>query len=114
MTVSFLATDGSLPRPHAIGDKLLFHGVVSLTGSYVTNGDTWDPTPLLSTTGQGVIDYIDLNSAAGYVFAYDYSAKKLKIYSTGPGSGNALAELAAGAYPAGLTSASIRTILLGQ
>jgi hypothetical protein len=69
---------------------------LAFSGSYVTGGDAFDPTPFFST-GITTVLTVDVAGGAGYGFEYNSASKVLKLFSA------AGTELAAGAYPAALT-----------
>lgn len=114
MSVTFLNSAGNPPTLHADSDRWRMWGTLTFSGSYTTGGVAWDPTTLLSVLGAGVIDFIDINPVAGYVFSYDYTAKKVLIFTTGASSGAAGAELAASTFPAAVSgSTNIKAMVLG-
>ena len=77
------------------------YGTLTLSGAYATGGD-----PLLASAfGAGTTKkphLVTLVGKAGFGYEYDNEAQKLKVYSDG------VAELAAGAYPAGYLADVIR------
>jgi hypothetical protein len=85
---------------YASGRSTEIRGTLTLSGSYATNGDTLPA----SAFGAGTTKkpHIILLSGKGlYFYEYDVEAEKLKIITAG-------AELAAGAYPAGVTNDVVR------
>lgn len=109
-----------LPAPidFTAGNQLIISGAVALTGNYVTHGDvlsflgfdviksSYPPlrVELFETPAAGV-------TASGYVLQFVPGTTQgngvIQIFDTGAASGDPLTELAAGAYPAGLTGAII-------
>lgn len=94
-------------KPHMWGDKQMFHGVVTFTGSYATGGDAYNPTSLLTQSGVGTIDIVLFDQTLGYGIVYDYTNHKILVYTT------AETEFTAGAYSAGLLAAAPRAMIIG-
>jgi hypothetical protein len=100
VTVSF--TPHSTDRPIAVeGDVYVLRGTLGFSGNYATNGDTLDFVPLLTLGSRQVLN-AQINGAGGFVFRYDRTNKKVLVYQSG-GAAAPMAELGAGAYPAGVT-----------
>jgi hypothetical protein len=96
------------------GQRIHVAGTVAASGSYATGGDTLDlsglgalgvPTAQPPVKGTGAMDGL-----AGYDYCFSPGAapdaNKVKIFEQGASAG-AFAELAAGAYPAGITGDTI-------
>lgn len=98
----------------------LFFGVAA-SGNYPTGGDTLSfvgASPLL-TTSQPPVGPVTIQSQSssaghsGYLYYFRPAAAptqangKMQVLTTGGGSGQALVELAAGAYPAAITGDTI-------
>lgn len=84
----------------ASGRSTTVRGTLTFSGSYATNGDAL----LASAFGAGTTkkpQIILLSGKGLYFYEYDVEAEKLKIITAG-------AELAADAYPAGVTSDVVR------
>jgi hypothetical protein len=75
-------------------------GTLTPSGSYATNGDALPGSAFGAGTTKKPHS-IDVNGKGLYTYNYDVEAGKLKVYTAG-------AEIAAGAYPAGVTSDVIR------
>lgn len=101
--------------------EYLFFGV-TVTGNYTAGGDTMSfvgVSPLLTSALPplpGSVNILSASAAAGHSgFIYFYrpgspasiSNGRMQVLTTGSGAGNALQELAAGGYPAAITSDSI-------
>lgn len=91
-----VAEQGPAESLHVMGDMYCVFLQLTFSGSYVTGGDAFDPTPFFPQ-GIGKIVCVDMNGIAGYGYEYDPVNKKLKLFSA------ANTELAAGAYNAALT-----------
>lgn len=106
------------PIDFTAGNQLIIYGTITLTGSYVAHGDTvsflgfdvikssYPPihVEVYETPAAGV-------SASGFSFQFIPGTTQgngvLQIFATGTAAGDPSNELAAGAYPAGLTGAVI-------
>ena len=77
-------------------------GTFTASGNYATPGDaiSWANTNVKST--QAPV-FLTATGEAGFVYVYDYSTAKLKVYTSGANAQDPLAELSDGAYPAGVT-----------
>lgn len=106
------------PIDFTAGNQLIISGTVALTGSYVTHGD------VLSFLGFDVIksSYPPLRvelfetpaagtSVSGFTLVFVPGTTQgngvIQVFGTGASAGAAGQELAAGAYPGGLTGAVI-------
>jgi hypothetical protein len=96
-----------------MGDGYAFKGSIALSGNYATGGDPLDFGPIFQTIGVGTIDYVDIEDKAGYAVDYDYTNKKVMVRQDA-GAGNPSAELAAAAYPAALTTGTLRCLVRGR
>lgn len=105
-TITEQWTDGK--RVHVIG-------ALTFSSTYATGGDAFDfqsgPTvsvgTAVKTSKQPSIVLIE--GKAGFVFQYDYAAKKILAYSNTAGGANAaLGEHTAAAYAAGITGDSVK------
>lgn len=106
------------PIDFTAGNELIIYGTITLSGSYVAHGDalsflgfdviksSYPPfmVQIFETPAAGV-------TASGYVLQFSPGTTQgngvIQIFTTGTASGDALNELAAGAYPAALTGAVI-------
>jgi hypothetical protein len=99
--MTLVAADIPMPGDAAIGmafgSAWLRPMTLTFSGSYVTGGDAWDPLVAWPGESPSTVITITVNGGDGFDFAYDRVNKKLKVYSASN------TELAAGAYPAGLT-----------
>ena len=94
------------------GQRIHVAGTAAASGSYSTGGDTLDLSqfPIIATTQapiQGTV-WMDGISGFDYVFVPGsaMSNGKVKIFQQGTSAG-AFPELAAGAYPSGISSDTI-------
>lgn len=96
-------------------------GSITLSGSYATHGDTLDLSQLFGVQSRKAPVEVRVfeapaagTSPSGYVYIFcpgtDGTNGKLTIFTTGTAAGDPLNELAAGAYPAGLTGATIKFV----
>jgi hypothetical protein len=76
---------------------------IAISGNYATGGDALDLTiPGKRGGGRGSILMAFFEAPLGYELRYDRTNKKLLFYTSGG------TELAAAAYPAGVTGTSVR------
>ena len=61
-----------------LDEAQLVQGQLHLSSSYASGGYTWTP----ANFGLSVVDRLMLNASGGYTFTPDYSAKKIKSYTT--------------------------------
>lgn len=97
------------------GQRLHIVGSIAATGNYASGGDT-----LSFASGeiksQKIPDHVDVHGVAGFVYEFldgtDNATGKLKVRGQEPTSATAgviaLSEIAAAAYPAGVTGDTIR------
>jgi hypothetical protein len=80
---------------------------IALSGSYATGGDAMDLTAIAKRApgARGNIIMALFEDLAGHQFLYNRTTKKVLVYTT------AGTELAAAAYPAGLTGLSVRGVI---
>jgi hypothetical protein len=103
-------TDGR--RLHAIG-------TIVASGNYVSAGDALDIKAAAGNAkGQRWMansdpDLVIVTGKAGYMYEYDRVAKKLKVRQEGAAAAPAV-ELAAAAYPAGVTGDTIDFYAVGK
>ena len=94
------------------GKRIHVSGTVAASGSYATGGDTLDLSqfPLVAATQPPVNGTSWMDGLAGYDYVFTpgaaMNANKVKIFQQGASAG-AFPELAAGAYPAAITSDTI-------
>ncbi|MGH9690056.1 MAG: hypothetical protein ACRD4C_02940 [Candidatus Acidiferrales bacterium] len=94
------------------GKRIHVAGTVAASGNYATGGDTLDlsQAPVIASTQAPVQGTAWMDGLAGYDYVfYPGSAMntgKMKIFQQGASAG-AFPELAAGAYPAAISSDSI-------
>lgn len=114
-----MAASATINTITKLQNVFLITGSIALSGNYVLHGDTVDlstsgklpvSTPTVPVYAQVTENPNPGSSASGYQFVLDLgtnlATNKLQVFQS-PGSANPLAELAAGAYPAGLTSAKL-------
>lgn len=63
----------------SIGSKRAVNGTITFDASYTTGGLSLLPAQI----GLGVIDRIEFNQVGGFIIAYDYAAKKAKVFVDG-------------------------------
>jgi hypothetical protein len=89
---------GSAEPIMSYGDLWQVLVTLVFSGSYVTNGDALDFTPLLQGPAAGcTVLFVDVMGGAGNQFEYDKVNKKLKMFSS------ANTEAAAAGYNAAIT-----------
>lgn len=108
-------TDGR--RIHAIG-------TITFSGNYAAGGDSFD-----IKAAKGAIDhrfwksnkdplYVDIRGKGGFVYEYDAANKKVKVRGYTPTSASAgvipMDEIAAAAYPAGVTGDVVSFYAVGK
>lgn len=107
--MTLVATPAAVGPPGGVSADSSYYEIfvdIAMSGNYVTNGDTLDLTGIAKRGGgRGSIIMVLFEPLAGYEFTYDKTAKKMLVYST------AATQLAAAAYPAGLTGVSVRAII---
>jgi len=112
-------TPSSLPR--RAGNSLIVVGTIAASGNYATGGDTLDLSQVAGLATSLAPDNVDIVSAgspgSGWIYGFvpgtNLSNNKMQVFgqSGSQGSATALTELAAGAYPAGVTGDKINAIL---
>lgn len=94
------------------GKRIHVSGTVAASGNYATGGDTLDLSqfPLVAATQPPVNGTAWMDGLAGYDYVFfpgaTMNSNKVKIFQQGSGAG-AFPEVAAGAYPAAITSDTI-------
>jgi hypothetical protein len=94
------------------GKRIHVGGTVSISGSYSSGGDTIDlsQSPVIAATQPPVQGTAWMDGLSGYDFVFSPGAAmnngKVKVFQQG-GSAGAFAELAAGSYPAEITSDTV-------
>lgn len=96
------------------GRRIHVAGTVAVSGNYTSGGDTLDLTPIESlgvpTTRPPIIGTAWMDGLAGYDYVFTAGAAinsgKVKMFQNA-GAAGAFAELAAGAYPAAITSDTV-------
>lgn len=94
------------------GKRLHVVGTIALSGSYAAGGEVlnWGAVPQVKSTRDPI--WAQFEGKAGFVYQYDKPNDKLMVSGQEPTSATAgviaLSELAAGAYPAGITGDSIQ------
>lgn len=140
MAASAAVAPGQQYPIHAVGDLVAAFLDVTLSGNYAAGGDSLDLTQHMKKAGTpGKVFLVLVSGKAGYSFDYDYTNKKLVVRQVGAetththtentaaaytqnavtvaGGARAAApdeELSAGAYPAALTSGTIRILAMGK
>lgn len=121
MTIAITPGTGSTPPFDGIdnGQKVIYlMGTLAFSGNYVTGGDTLDFTTLFDLVKT---DYIPIqvqawsqSSSSGHS-GYQYYFRpgtalnngRIQVLTTGAAAGSPMQELAAGAYPAGITGDTV-------
>ncbi len=94
------------------GKRIHVSGTVTATGNYSTSGDTLDLSqiPLIASDQPPVQGTGGMDGLAGYDYIFypgaAMNSNKVKVFQQGTAAG-AFPELAAGAYPAGITADTI-------
>jgi hypothetical protein len=94
------------------GKRIHVTGTAAASGNYSTGGDTLDLSqfPLIATTQAPIQGTAWMDGLAGYDYVFTPGSamnnSKVKIFQQGASAG-AFPELAAGAYPAAITSDTI-------
>lgn len=94
------------------GKRIHVTGTAAASGNYSTGGDTLDlsQSPLVASAQAPISGTAWMDGLAGYDYVFlpgaSMSSNKVKIFQQGAAAG-AFPELAAGAYPAGITSDTI-------
>lgn len=95
--------------PHVAGDLIFALREITFSGTYPTGGETLDFTSTIKRgSGIGKTIMVIPEGKAGYEFEWDRANSKLKVNTT------AATELAAAAYPAGLTAGTLRVLVIGR
>lgn len=100
-------------------NQFIVDGTLTLSGNYVAHGDTINLTGFDAVKAQGAPTRIEVfeqpaagASASGYVLQGIAGSTQangvLQVFETGAAASDPLSELAAGAYPAGLTGAVVK------
>lgn len=85
-----------------LGPRLMVEGTLTFSGNYATGGEI--PTFSGLKTSKSTPLTMLITALAGYVFAYDRGTGKVLIFQDAtPAAAAPLPQLAAAAYPAGLT-----------
>jgi hypothetical protein len=85
--------------------SFIYTGKLTPSGNYALGGEVVPFRGKMPTTKQPV--FVDVRGKAGYVYEYDYANDKLLVRQEGAAAAPAV-ELAAAAYPAGVTGDDIR------
>ena len=91
------------------GKRIHVSGTVAASGSYTTGGDTLDLSqfPIIAATQAPIQGTAWMDGLAGYDYVFTPGSAmnngKVKVFQQGSSAG-AFPELAAGAYPAAVTS----------
>ena len=94
------------------GKRIHVAGTVAASGNYSTGGDTLDLSqfPIVASTQPPIQGTAWMDGLAGYDYVFSSGSamnnSKVKIFAQGASAG-AFPELAAGAYPGGITGDSI-------
>lgn len=98
------------------GAGFIVHGDITASGNYAAGGEVLAPALAALHPTNKEPDYVDINSQAGFVYQYNFTTKKMMVRGQEPtnaGAGvMALTELAAAAYPAGITGDVISFIAI--
>jgi hypothetical protein len=86
---------------------------VTPSGNYVAGGEVLAPTIESMNAGGKSPDKVIVDGKAGFVFMYDYAAKKLLVFTNTAGAANAaLGEHTAIAYVANVTAVAHKGIAI--
>jgi hypothetical protein len=83
----------------------LLRGTVTFSGSYSTGGDTFNLTSAVAPIGEVIPEgctsptNVKIWGMTGYQYAYDPTAKKVKVFTAAGSPAVPLTELAATTYP---------------
>jgi len=89
MAISVTLKEGrSVLDKCGLGVKMI-SGSIAFDSSYPTGGESLDLTPYFATQ----VHLVLIEPQAGYVFAYDYTNKKVMAYWTGATTAAVLAEI---------------------
>lgn len=94
------------------GQRIHASGTVTASGNYITGGDTVDLSqfPIIASSQPPIQGTAWLDGLAGYDYVFSAGSAlnngKVKVFQQGSSAG-AFPELAAGAYPAAITSDTI-------
>jgi hypothetical protein len=113
MAVTAVVATSNTNQIDATRTHFILEGTLTLTGTYVSGG--FAVQALLAALVQqtsGKPSTIDIYSATGSGFVYNYveSTGKVVILVQGAAATDPLAELAAGALPAGVTADTLRFV----
>jgi hypothetical protein len=95
------------------GKRVHVSGTVTATGNYATSGDTLDlsQVPVIATAQPPIQGTAWMDGLAGFDYVFfpgaALNSNKVKMFASGATAGAAFPELAAGAYPAAITSDTI-------
>ena len=111
-----MAVAATVDKNHDLGDLVMARGTLALSGSYVGGGEDMSSawTGLIPGSTKKPVD-MTVHGEAGYVYEYDFANDKLLVREqTDPadtgGANIPLVELAAAAYPAGVSGDTIRFV----
>jgi len=94
------------------GQRIHVAGTIAASGNYTTGGDTLDLSqfPVVASASPPIQGTAWMDGLAGYDYVFypgaTLNANKVKVFQQGASAG-AFPELAAGAYPAAITSDTI-------
>lgn len=102
---------GSVISALDTGQALAVVGTLTASGNYAAGGDapSWASSLIKSTKAPYCVF---LSGIAGFVYVWDRAAGKVWTYTSGANAQDPLAELSAGAYPAGVTGDTITFLAL--
>lgn len=110
-----MALAATVTRVWHDGQQMHVLGTVAASGSYATGGDTLD-LAVRGLPARNASRWVELQGESGFAYRWvpgsGISNGKVKVYGQEPTSATAgviaLSELAAGAYPTGITGDAIR------
>lgn len=115
MTVVLAEVANEPVVPHSDGDDWEIRCGLTLSSTYKTGGDTTFKEAVeavLKEVGTGVINFVTINGAPGYVVQYNYKTGKLQVFRTGAAVKGVLEELPEEEYPALLREAGLLRVLI--
>lgn len=111
-----MAVVATVDKNHDLGDLVMVRGTIALSGNYVSGGEDMSSawTGLIPGSTKKPVDLL-VNGIAGYDYKFDFANDTLLVReqtdpAAGGGANIPLVELAAAAYPAGVSGDTIRFV----
>lgn len=118
MTVVLAEMNNEPVVPHSDGDDWEIRCGITLSAVYKTGGDTSFKEAVesvLKQLGTGIINFVTINGAPGFLIQYNYKTGKLQVFRTGTALKEPFEELPEAEYPAALREAGlIRALIAGR